>query len=102
MSATRSTMFEVRVEANGDGKISTYHFDKRHPEQSIEAAKRYGKVRGVHKVKYTDVFGDIEHLQLNQAPLSENPYESALHMDEFIWKKRNNRIKNSVKDRKTY
>ncbi|KKK50279.1 hypothetical protein LCGC14_3126640 [marine sediment metagenome] len=44
------------------------------------------------------ISGFAENTVLEQL---ENPYEDAVAMDEFVWQKRNKRIKNRDKDKKT-
>lgn len=63
-------------------------------EQAVALAQRSGRrVVGVRKFDETRVFTQIEHLQLNQAPMS------AVQMDELIAVKQQKKIDNRWKDK---
>lgn len=101
MSAIRPTVFEVVVKRKHE-EFATYHFEKRHPQQAIDEGKRYGKVVHVRKAHFDQVQNKIEQLVLDQTLTVDSPYTSAINMDEFIWKKRQKRIKNAQKDKDSY
>lgn len=138
-----TSTFEVRVvvAANGslhysshirewikETSVALFHVCARTAEQACEKAEKYGRPIGARKIERDKIFGDIEALKLNQAPLVDvyakgspykgsavyangdpyknadvyaegNPYNSALAMDEMIWQKRNERRKNQEKDK---
>ncbi len=72
-----------------------FHIDARTGEQAMQRCAKYGRPISCHKADAEKMLGDMEHLQLGQ----EQPESMALAMDEFLWKKRNNRIKNHYKDK---
>jgi len=124
--------FEVRVVVSANGSlhysshirewieatsIALFHVSARTAEQACNKAEKYGRPIGARKIERDKIFGNIEALELNQAPLVDvyaknipyksadvytegNPYESALAMNELIWQKRNRRIKNQEKEKK--
>ena len=87
-------------------KVKCFHIVARTASQACHRARKYGRPLGARKVDATQLFGNIEELQLEQAPNppidvygADNPYESAIAMDEFIWKKRQKRLENREKDK---
>ncbi|KKM13597.1 hypothetical protein LCGC14_1714600 [marine sediment metagenome] len=96
-----SYTYEIRIKNNGTPK--TMHKEARNHHQAFVKAKKYGQVLSVRKVDFTQIFGNIEKLDLKQAPLIEqvegSPYNSAIAMDEMIWNKRNKRIGNRDRDK---
>jgi hypothetical protein len=92
--------YEVRL--RNSGSIIMLHFLASGHHQAIVKAKGRGQIISVRKVDYTQIFGDIERLDLQQKEYVENsPYETAIAMDEMIWLKRNKRRNNQFKDKKS-
>ena len=95
-----SYTYEIRIKNNGTPK--TMHKEASSHHQAFVKAKKYGQVLSIRKVDFTQIFGNIENLDLHQPPLIEqvegSPYSTAVAMDEMIWQKRNKRIKNRDKD----
>ena len=93
--------YEARVRINRQLKM--FHFLDVSRKRAKAMASKKGHVVSVRKVDYTNVFGNIENLNLDLPPLVEyvtdSPYESAIAMDEMIFNKRNNRLKNKGKDK---
>lgn len=99
------TLFEVRVKTNGDQHhnkmFKMYHILARSGAQAGKKAEKHGRPISVRKADATMMYGNIEKLELNQAPYQDgSPYKDAIAMDEMIWQKRNKRINNQKKDKK--
>ncbi len=111
--------FEVRVRVkNGKGskhyssligkvvydeEVKMFHRDARTRQQAMRMCEKYGHPVSARKADVTKMLGNMENLSLEQEPYNDgNPYESAIAMDEFIWKKkkREKRIQNREKDKK--
>ncbi len=104
--------FEVRVNVkNGKGHYSSllgmhvqdeivkmFHKEARTPKQAMQKCEKYGRPISVRKIVMDKIIGFAENTVLEQL---ENPYEHAIAMDEFVWQKRNKRIKNQDKDKKS-
>lgn len=111
--------FEVKVKVKDGSKIFSsflgmfvqhetvkmFHKDARTGNQAMSMCEKYGRPISYHKADVSKMLGNMENLPLEQAPYSDgNPYDSAIAMDEFIWKKkdkRKKRIENQGKDKKT-
>lgn len=109
-------LYEVRVEVSGSdyeyysrfGKrichsiVKMFHFEKNKPEQAIESGQKYGRVISCRKANRDRILGNAECTKLEPQPnLYEmgNPYQTAIHMDDMIWKKRNLRRANLPLDK---
>lgn len=109
-----SRIFEVRVNIKGTketeyyssflGKwvkneiIKMFHLEAKSTKQAMKKAEKYGRPISARKTNMEKIQWNIEHLKLDQPLL--NPYSNAIAMDEMIWKKKNNRIKNHTKDKR--
>jgi predicted HTH domain antitoxin len=116
MSSTL-TYFEVEVMVRGIpyeyysrfGKrighdiVKMFHFERRTPEQAVEAGKRYGEVLTCRKADREKILGSVDGMSIDPIPTiydNGNPYKNAMAMDDMIWKKRNIRRANLDKDKK--
>ncbi len=113
MSSNLQT-YEVTVRVKGnptefwDGKylhrykigklLQMFHIEARTHKIAKERAKRYGYPIAVRKANVDRIKGNIENLKLDQG---ENPYPTAISMDEMIWQKRNIRRNNLHRDKET-
>lgn len=81
-----------------DTNKKVFHISARTSEQAGDKAEaKYGRVLSVRKLS-PKIIGDIENLRLEQEPYdSGNPYQDALAMDEFIWRKHQVRRENNRK-----
>lgn len=115
-------VFEVRVEIKSEKPIKWHswkdgveyakkrimlHIERRTRKQAKHEAAKYGKVLSCRQVSRADVL-EREAERIDSLPLDNklyvnvSPYSSAVAMDEFVWKKRNIRRKNMIKDKRTY
>ncbi len=109
------TLFEVRVKTNGNSHhnkmLKMFHIFARSGEQAVKKTKKHGRCVSVRKADPSMMYGNIEQLELNQAPYQEgspyrsNPYQNADPYSgdspyEIGRQKRNKRINNRQKDKK--
>jgi len=80
-----------------DKIVKMFHIEARTSEQARRKAKKYGRPISVRKADIASMVGCSENLSLELPPI----YDNAVAMDEMIWLKRNNRIKNRTKDKET-
>ena len=107
------TKYEVRVNVKNGSKryssflgmyvqdeaIKMFHKDARTPKQAMMKCEKHGRPLSARKVSLDKMVGDMGNLKLDEQLV--NPYENAIAMDEFVWQKRNIRIKNRGRDKKT-
>lgn len=112
MNDTLST-FEVKVKIKSgtkyyssflgmyvqDETVKMFHKDARTGDQAMKRCEKYGRPISVRKADIVKMIGDMGNLKLDE--MFVNPYENAIAMDEFVWKKRNIRIKNRGRDKET-
>ncbi len=95
------TKYEVRV--RNHRYVEMFHIDAKNHSRAKSLAKKFGHVVSIRKVDKELLLGKIEHLKLDEPiEVIENPYESAVAMDEMIWNKRNKRRINQSKDKGNY
>jgi hypothetical protein len=86
------------------GQVRMFHIDARTQDQASDIAERkYGHVRGIHKVDKDKMRGNPQRFLLPYG--ANNPYPNAIAMDEMIWKKkeqRAERLENQKKDKGGY
>ena len=80
-----------------DEIVKMFHRDARTGEQAMQGCEKHGRPISFRKADIARMQGNPEKLKLDEMLL--NPYEDAIAMDEFVWKKRNLRRKNSEKDK---
>lgn len=83
--------------------VKMFHIDARTHEQAKDIARKcYGKPLSCRKMDAASMLADIENIKLDQADAfgANNPYSSAVAMDEMVWLKRNKRRANMQKDKK--
>jgi hypothetical protein len=113
---TTITTFELRVRVRGvpyeyyarfakrisHDVVKMFHVQRRTPEQAVEVGRKYGEVLTCRKVNRDKVLGSAENIRLEPQNIyvPEVQYNSALAMDEMIWKKRNIRRNNIQRDKK--
>lgn len=94
----REGVWEIRFRDNGTIKTGTVTtFDNK---MAKRLAKSYPNVISVRKrfydrIIYHEVNEVVKHVEAEQQKVSTNP----LAMDEFLWMRRQKRIKNRVKDK---
>lgn len=80
-----------------DKVVKMFHISARTPKQARNKAEKYGRPISVRKPVVEKIVGLSENLPLQQAV---NPFENAIVMDEFIWKrKRRERLQSRVRDK---
>lgn len=109
--SVKLTTYEVDVEVRRGNKhyqpflgiyvhektVKMFHKDARTPEQAMQKCEKYGRPLRVRKMDVQKIDGDIGRLNLEE--MIANPYEDAVAMDEMVWRKRKDRIKNKGKDK---
>jgi hypothetical protein len=76
-----------------------FHKDARTGEQAMKMCEKYGRPLSFHKVDGERMRGNAERFIMAEP---KNPYPNAIAMDEFVWKKkeqRSERIVNRSKDK---
>jgi hypothetical protein len=117
-----AAVFEVRIETKSDKPIRWHswkdgveyaknrvmlHIERRSQKQATREASKYGKVLSCRQVSKADML-EREAIRIDSLPLDNklymnvNQYSNAIAIDEFTWKKRNLRRKNTVKDKNNY
>ncbi len=84
--------------------IKMFHFERRSPQQAIQAGRRYGEVVSCEKVnidEVKDALYSIEDMQLDYQSDVYVKGDSNKNMttDEMVWRKRNLRRGNMHKDK---
>lgn len=80
-----------------DEIVKMFHRDARTGEQAMRGCEKHGRPISVRKADIERMQGNPERLKLDEMLL--NPYEDAIAMDEFVWKKRNLRRANLGRDK---
>ena len=108
-------IYEVRVKTSGNSHsnkmLKMFHIPARLGKKAGKKARKHGRCVSVRKVDTSMMYGNIEQLELNQAPYQEgspyrsNPYQNADPYSgdspyEIGRQKRNKRINNRQKDKK--
>jgi hypothetical protein len=106
-------VYEVLVEPHKNGNngnhnghyenaVRKLHYERSSPQQAKLEGGKHGVVKGVYKVDRDKLRWKPERVKLEK-PKDEidmgNPYESAVAMDEFIWKKVQIRRYNMLKEK---
>jgi len=93
--ATIASSYWVRT---ADKVVKMFHKDARTRKQAMQKCEKHGRPISARKINIEKIDGNIANLNLEE--LMVNPYENAVAMDEFVWRKRNIRIKHRQRDKK--